>query len=157
MDKLLQLMTLLVMFCSPQNIHSHEQGMMEKHNNPSGESFKQHSVLRQDKGLAPRYSKKGKGSWYGAKFHGNLTKYGDVFDMNKVSFAHNTLPPDTLIKVTNLKNGLSVVGPVTDTGSFGKKYGRIVDLSREAMKRIGGLRDGVVPVRVEVVRYPRAT
>jgi len=125
-------------------------------NNPSGESFKQRFALRQDKGLAPRYSEEGDASWYGEKFHGGRMRYGGVFDMNKVSFAHNTLPADTVIKVTNLKNGRSVVGPVKDTGSFDKKYDRIVDCSREAMRRIGGLDDGVVPVRIEVVRYASA-
>jgi len=144
-----------------------------KTNNPSGKSLKPQVVQVQSshhkplihRGLAS-WTKKtedkepiaveiGEAGWYGGKFHGRRTKYGDVFDMNKVSFAHNTLPKDSFIRVTNLNNGLSVEGLVNDTGAFGKKYDRIADLSREAMRRIGGLHKGVVPIKIEVLYLPK--
>ena len=143
MDKLLQLMTLLVAFCNPQTIYAYEQGMMEKHNNPSGESFKQRVALRQYKGLA---------SWYGRDFHGKRMANGDRYNMYQVSVAHKTLPLGTRVRVTNLDNGQSIVAEVTDRGPYVK--GRIVDLSRKAAEMIGALHEGVVPVRLEVVSRP---
>lgn len=154
MNTLLQLMTLLVAFCNPQNIHAHEQGMTEKHNNPSGESFKQRVALRQDKGLAPRY---GKASWYGEKFHGKPMKNGKLYNMYKISVAYRMLPQGSFVRVTNQKNGRYVIAEVTDTGGFQKKYKRLIDLSYKAAQVIDAVDDGVVPVKVEVVSIPRST
>jgi len=101
---------------------------------------------------APRKgrSQVGMASWYGKKFHGRPTSSGEIFDMHKLTAAHKELPLGTRVRVTNLKNRKSVVVKVNDRGPFVK--GRIIDLSYGAAKKIGMVEDGVVKVRVEIVR-----
>ncbi len=77
----------------------------------------------------------GNASWYGMPFHGKKTASGEIFDMNKLSGAHKTLPFPTKVMVENPKNRQSVVIRVTDRGPFVR--GRVLDLSREAAKRVG--------------------
>lgn len=86
---------------------------------------------KDDKG--PSFS--GNASWYGIPFHGKKTASGEIFDMNKLSGAHKTLPFPTKVMVENPKSGQSVVIRVTDRGPFVR--GRVLDLSREAAKRVG--------------------
>lgn len=93
----------------------------------------------------------GVASWYGEPFHGRITKSGEVYDMNKYTAAHNSLPMGTLVKVTNLENNKSVVVKINDTGSFGKKYKRIIDLSRQAAKIVGYLDNGLANVQVCII------
>lgn len=78
---------------------------------------------------------RGNASWYGIPFHGKKTASGEIFDMNKLSGAHKTLPFPTKVMVENPKNGQSCVIRVTDRGPFVR--GRVLDLSREAAKRVG--------------------
>ena len=94
----------------------------------------------------------GVASWYGKPFHGRLTKSGEVYDMNKYTAAHNTIPMGTMVKVTNLDNNKSVVVKINDTGSFGKKYNRIIDLSRQAAKSVGYLDKGLANVSVCIIK-----
>jgi rare lipoprotein A len=96
------------------------------------------------------YKASGKASYYADKFQGRKTASGERYDHNARTAAHRTLPFGTKVKVTNVKNGKSVVVRVNDRGPFVK--GRIIDLSRSAFERIGDLRAGVISVRVEVVR-----
>ena len=76
------------------------------------------------------YNATGIGSWYGSKFHGNLTANGEVYDMNSFTAAHPTLPLPCFVEVTNLENGKSLVVRVNDRGPFAKN--RIIDLSKAA-------------------------
>jgi rare lipoprotein A len=75
-----------------------------------------------------------------------------LYDMNKLTAAHPTLPMGTRLLVTNLDNGRSVTVRVNDRGPTVK--GRIVDLSRAAARELGAIGEGVVPVRVQVVSPP---
>ena len=93
----------------------------------------------------------GLASWYGGKFHGRLTSSGEVFDTNTMTAAHKLLPFGTLVKVTNLDNGLSAVVKINDRGPFVE--GRIIDLSRAAADEIGMLGQGVAPVSLEIVAF----
>lgn len=70
-------------------------------------------------------------SYYGSKFHGNLTANGERYNMNALTAASNSLPFGTMVLVTNLKNKKSVNVRINDTGGF-KKYGRAIDLSKRA-------------------------
>lgn len=88
-------------------------------------------------------------SWYGPGFEGNLTANGEVFDSGLLTAAHQTLPFDTLVRVTNLNNGLAVVVRINDRGPF--VGGRIIDLSRAAAERIDMLGSGTAPVRLELL------
>jgi rare lipoprotein A len=94
----------------------------------------------------------GKASFYGYgdEFHGRKTASGEIFDRNKLTAAHPTLPFGTLCRVTSLSNGKSVVVRINDRGPL--KGGRIIDLSYAAAKQIGSVRAGVVDVKVEVLR-----
>ncbi len=94
----------------------------------------------------------GLASWYGPHFAGRLTSDGEVFDPSKLTAAHRTLPFGTLVKVTNLVNGKSVVVRINDRGPF--KPNRIIDLSRAAAAAIGMMRMGVAKVRLEPLALP---
>jgi peptidoglycan lytic transglycosylase len=91
----------------------------------------------------------GKASFYANKFQGRKTASGDRFDQKKLTAAHRSLPFGTMVKVTNLSNGLSVVVRINDRGPFIR--GRIIDLSRAAAKKINMIKSGVVKVRIEVL------
>ena len=88
-------------------------------------------------------------SWYGAAFHDRPTASGERFDSNGFTMAHPTLPFGTEVKVTNLRNGRSVVVRVNDRGPHVGQ--RIADLSRAAASQIGMLKRGVVRARIEVL------
>ena len=64
----------------------------------------------------PDYRAEGMASWYGEDFHGRLTANGEIFDMDSVSAAHPTLPIPSYVRVTNLRNGRSIVARVNDRG-----------------------------------------
>lgn len=95
------------------------------------------------------YVEEGIASWYGPNFHGKPTANGAVFDMNKVSAAHRTLPLPSMVQVTNLENGRSMRIKVNDRGPFAK--GRIIDLSRRAAQLLGFEKQGTALVRVEII------
>lgn len=91
----------------------------------------------------------GYASWYGPGFHGRRTASGEIFNMYDYTAAHRSLPFGTRVRVTNLKNGKSVVVRINDRGPA--KKDRIIDLSYQAAKKIDMIRDGIVKVRVEVI------
>ncbi|MGL6130455.1 MAG: septal ring lytic transglycosylase RlpA family protein [Fusobacteriaceae bacterium] len=95
--------------------------------------------------------KVGIASWYGKPFDGRITRYGERYDMNKLTAASNRYPHNTKLKVTNLSNNKAVIVRVNDTGAFTKKYGREIDLSKEAFRRIGNLNSGILKVRISPI------
>lgn len=95
------------------------------------------------------YEAVGIASWYGRDFHGRRTANGETFDMNRLSAAHTTLPMPSMVEVTNLKTGRKVVVRVNDRGPFASN--RIIDLSREAARRLGFEKDGLARVKVRFV------
>lgn len=90
----------------------------------------------------------GEASFYANKFNGRQTANGEIFSQSKMTCACNMLPFGTWIKVTNVRNGKSVVVRVTDR--LHQKMRRVVDLSSSAAKKIG-LKSGVTRVKVEVI------
>lgn len=95
------------------------------------------------------YVEEGIASWYGPGFHGKETANGAIFDMNKVSAAHRTLPMPSMVRVTNLENGRSLKVKVNDRGPFARN--RIIDLSRRGAQLLGFEQKGTALVRVEIV------
>lgn len=95
-------------------------------------------------------------SYYGPGFHGNETASGETFDQREMTAAHRTLPLGTVVRVTNLENGRSVVVRINDRGPYGRNFrnGTIIDLSKGAAQRLRFIKDGLVRVRVEVLRSP---
>lgn len=98
-------------------------------------------------------TEKGIASWYGEPYHGRRAANGEIYDMEKLTAAHRTLPFQTWVEVTNLKNGKSVEVRITDRGPF--VDGRIIDLSRAAAREIDMVRMGIAPVRLRVIKPPR--
>ncbi|BAQ17630.1 septal ring lytic transglycosylase RlpA family protein [Methyloceanibacter caenitepidi] len=98
----------------------------------------------------PSYDQRGVASWYGDLFHGRKTANGEIFDMERLSAAHPTLPLPVYVKVTNLDNGLSAVVRVNDRGPF--RDGRLIDLSRHTAEVLGFKRSGTANVRVRYLR-----
>jgi rare lipoprotein A len=94
------------------------------------------------------YSEEGLASWYGPRFHGKKKASGERFDQNDLNAAHRTLPLPTIVRVTNLENGKSIVVLVDDRGPY-TYTGRIIDLSMGAAKAIGCYQNGLARVRVE--------
>ncbi len=91
----------------------------------------------------------GKASYYGDEFNGRKTANGEIYEGDKITAAHKTLPFGTMIKVRNLNNNKEIVVRVNDRGPF--VSGRIVDLSYAAAKRLDMIRDGVVDVVFTVI------
>lgn len=89
----------------------------------------------------------GLASWYGSRHHGKRTASGEVFNQEKFTAAHRTLPWGSRVKVTNLANGKSVEVRINDRGPFSK--GRIIDLSRAAARSLGMVEQGITTVRIE--------
>jgi len=92
---------------------------------------------------------RGKASFYADFFEGRLTANGEVFDQSKLTAAHKSLKFGTIVKVTNLSNNKSVTVKINDRGPF--VAGRIIDLSKEAARRIDMIESGVVDVEVEIL------
>lgn len=95
------------------------------------------------------YDETGIASWYGHPFHGRRTANGAIYDMNKLTAAHKTLPLPTDVRVTNLENGRSIVVTVNDRGPFA--HSRIIDLSRRSAELLGIIEQGTAKVRVQIV------
>lgn len=91
----------------------------------------------------------GVASYYGRRFHGRRTANGESFDMHELTAAHRTLPFGSLVRVTNPRNGRSVVVRINDRGPFVR--GRAIDLSRAAAEEIDIVRSGHGRVELELL------
>lgn len=100
----------------------------------------------------PGDTETGIASWYGDPYHGRPAANGETFDMDKLTAAHRTLPFDTTVRVTNLSNQREVDVRIIDRGPF--VDGRIIDLSREAARRIDMIGPGTARVRLRVLQVP---
>jgi len=117
---------------------------------------------RQARGVEPRFDPKlaaggvdvyqaGIASWYGIDFHGKATANGEVYDMHKLTAAHQVLPFHTLVEVENLENGRRVLVRINDRGPFLKE--RIIDLSLQAAQRLEMAEKGTAEVNLRVLRW----
>ena len=111
-----------------------------------------HALAPQSYG--PGFSETGLASWYGPEFHRKRTASGERFDMDALTAAHRSLPFDSYVRVTNVASGRSVVVRINDRGPF--VADRIIDLSARAARQLGIKEDGVVRVRIEVVKSGEA-
>jgi peptidoglycan lytic transglycosylase len=96
----------------------------------------------------------GLASFYGPGFNGDRTASGERFDQRRMVAAHRTLPLGTIARVTNLDNGRRLTVRIIDRGPYGRNHrkGCIIDLSKGAAARLGFVHDGIVHVRVRVLR-----
>jgi rare lipoprotein A len=112
------------------------------------------SYVVKKKRYTPHLVKKGTkqygiSSWYGPNFHGKYTSSGEIYNMYARTAAHKTFPMDTIVRVTNIRNGKSTVVRINDRGPF--VAGRIIDCSYKAGKEIGLDIMGIAKVQVEVL------
>lgn len=99
--------------------------------------------------FADGYAERGVASWYGPTFHGGNTSSGETYDMYAMTAAHKTLPLPTYARVTNLRNGRSVVVRINDRGPF--VANRLIDLSYTAAAKLDMLREGTTLVEVRAL------
>ncbi len=97
------------------------------------------------------YKERGVASWYGKKFHGNLTSNREPYDMYGMTAAHKTLPLPTYVRVRNLSNNRSIVVRVNDRGPFVDN--RIIDLSYSAAQKLDMIKTGTSLVEVESITF----
>lgn len=98
-------------------------------------------------GSSKREVKEGVASYYHNSLHGRKTANGEIYNINKLTCAHKTLPFGTILRVTNGEDTVQVV--VNDRGPFIK--GRDIDLSLEAAKRLKMIKKGVIKVKYEIL------
>ena len=97
----------------------------------------------------PVYSAQGKATYYSDRMQGHRTASGDKYDKKQYTAAHATLPFNTLVQVTNVSNGKSVVVKINDRKARNRQI--IIDLSRAAAEEIGLVRSGVTTVKLKQV------
>jgi rare lipoprotein A len=98
---------------------------------------------------ADGYLERGVASWYGPTFHGENTSNGEKYDMYGMTAAHKTLPLPCYARVTNLKNGRSIVVRINDRGPF--VANRLIDLSYTAAAKLDMLKEGTTLVEVKAL------
>lgn len=91
----------------------------------------------------------GKASYYGSEFNGRKTANGEIYDETAMTAAHRTLPFGTVLRVTNVRNGLSVIVRINDRGPFHPD--RVLDLSKAAAEELDLIRYGVTEIESEIV------
>jgi len=100
------------------------------------------------------FVQEGTASYYGQALHGRHTASGERYSKYKLTAAHRTLAFGTRVKITNLKNGKSVIVRINDRGPSSKK--RIIDISTAAAKKLGMIRAGTAKVRIERIEIDAA-
>jgi len=101
------------------------------------------------KDVSKGYSATGLASWYGTAFHGRKTANGEVFDRHSVSMAHPTLPLPSYVRVTNLRNGHSIIARVNDRGPYHSN--RLVDVSQTVAEALNFKHLGTTRVQIDYV------
>src|SRR5262249_29522579 len=102
--------------------------------------------------VRPGYTEAGVASWYGYPYHGRAAANGEIYDMEKMTAAHRTLPFDTWVRVYDLDTQKTTEVRITDRGPF--IGGRIIDLSKAAAREIDMIGPGTARVQIEVIRAP---
>jgi rare lipoprotein A len=105
-------------------------------------------------GTKPLVTETGLASWYGPPYHNRRGSNGEVYNMHAMTAAHRTFPLGSIVRVTNLKTGHSVLVRITDRGPF--IPGRILDLSLAAAHKVDVWQPGIAEVKVELLQAPSA-
>lgn len=113
--------------------------------NPSGPP----PAIEHQPPIAGQYVEEGVASWYGVPFNGRRTSNGEIYDMHTFTAAHRTLPFNTVVRVTNLRNGKQTEVRINDRGPF--VANRVIDLSLAASQAIEMVGTGTAQVRLEIV------
>ena len=147
------ILVLLCMECAPApRYRSGSNPFPSKQTDEEAKKGKQKS--KKDKKISYNPNKTtymGISSFYGPKFHGKLTANGEVFDMYGVTAAHKEFPFNTVARVTNEKNGKSLILRINDRGPY--IDGRILDCSFGAAKKLDFVSDGTATVKIEIMEW----
>jgi rare lipoprotein A len=95
------------------------------------------------------FEQTGIASWYGPNFHGKQTANGEIFDQYALTAAHKTLQLPSMVEVTNLENGRSIIVRVNDRGPY--SGARIIDLSKKSADTLGFIHQGTARVKIRVL------
>jgi len=134
---------------SSYNVGNHPSS--KKYSSPTMRPYTVHGVRYYPTVVQVGETFNGIASWYGPNFHGKFTSNGEKYNMYDLTAAHKTLPMNTILKVTNRRNGKSVIVRVNDRGPFVNN--RIIDLSKAAAQHIGMIGTGTSPVHLEVIGF----
>lgn len=137
--------------CSELELASH---VAKSHNTPAQGSFKiGNPYTIQGKTYRPQetydFTETGIASWYGPQFHGKKTANGEIYNMYELTAAHRTLQMPSLVRVTNLENGKSIIVRINDRGPFSR--GRVIDVSSKAADLLGMKQKGTAKVRLQLL------
>ena len=110
---------------------------------------KKTSVKNKHKQMASQHFQSGTASYYAVEFYGHRTANGERFSNAAMTAAHKTLPFGTLVEVTNMRNGKSVVVRVNDRGPY--SHARVIDLSKTAARQLGMHHTGTAKVKLAVL------
>jgi rare lipoprotein A len=116
---------------------------------------KKHHTARAPAAPLIRTGETGLASWYGHPYHGRPAANGEIYDMEKLTAAHRTLPFGTWVRVVNLTNDKTVDVRITDRGPFVEN--RIIDLSHAAAVAVELIGPGVARVRLDILSVPTVT
>lgn len=108
------------------------------------------SSLQTENGNWVGFTESGQASFYGDKHQNRQTASGELYKHKLKTAAHKKLPFGSSVKVTNVKNGKSVIVKINDRGPFVR--GRIIDLSKSAFSSIGNTASGLIDVKIEVIK-----
>ncbi len=157
----LSVLMLLIAGCSTRNVPYHDMTVGTTHvaSSPDKKNYS-HPTMRPYIIRGKRYfptvvrqgeTFEGRASWYGPNFNGKLTSNGEIYDMYAMTAAHKTLPMNTIVKVENLDNGHSAVVRINDRGPF--VGSRIIDLSKNAAKKVDMQKAGTARVRLTILGF----
>ncbi|MBS1917264.1 MAG: septal ring lytic transglycosylase RlpA family protein [Bacteroidetes bacterium] len=115
----------------------------------SRENYLSDTVVSKRRHKAPGKIQYGTASFYANKFNGRRMANGEIFSQQKLTAASNTLPLNTWVKVTNLRNKKTVIVRITDRMHWRNK--RLIDLSKAAAHKLGYTGWGLTHVRIDVL------
>ncbi|MEM7169442.1 MAG: septal ring lytic transglycosylase RlpA family protein [Pseudomonadota bacterium] len=149
------LITLITAGCAETELAVHTAKQLDKASQPDVQGYYKVGKPYQIDGkwYYPKenfsYRESGIASWYGPGFHGKITANGELYDQHDLTAAHRTLPMPSVVRVTNLENGRSIVVRVNDRGPFAKN--RIIDLSKRGAELLDFHQAGTAKVLVEIL------
>jgi rare lipoprotein A len=155
---LISLLFILALGCSRSNVVDRDGRIIHRESAPQpdvSENAAQSSVQSETSSATPAENgligtvEFGKSAYYSDSFQGKKTVSGEIYDRNKLTAAHPSLPMGTRGRVTNLRNGKTVEVHINDRCST--KTGRILDLSYEAASRLDGISEGIMEVKLEII------
>lgn len=150
------LLFLFIVGCSSSRYTSNSKKTKDKYPTSTRTSDTKEKTLKpvtndEYAGMPVLDTQTGVASYYGDKFDGRKTSFGEVFKKNDLTAAHLKYPYNTILRVINLLNNKSVILRINDRKP--DFNGRIIDVSYGAAKKLDMLKNGITEVRIEVLKW----